>query len=75
MSPYDQDISKRLLPPVWSEGGSWEYIFGTDGNGRDYLADTLWNKGLFNNRYWCSDRWNVDWCYIGSNSRILWWYC
>ena len=24
MSPYDQDISKRLLPPVWSEGGSWK---------------------------------------------------
>ena len=42
MSPYDQDISKRLLPPVWSEGGSWEYIFGTDGNGRDYLARIIY---------------------------------
>ena len=42
MSPYDQDISKRLLPPVWSEGGSWKYIFGTDGNGRDYLARILY---------------------------------
>ena len=42
MSPYDQDISKRLLPPVWSEGGSWKYIFGTDGNGRDYLARIIY---------------------------------
>ena len=42
MSPYDQDISKRLLPPVWSEGGSWQYIFGTDGNGRDYLAPIIY---------------------------------
>ena len=42
MSPYDQDISKRLLPPVWSEGGSWQYIFGTDGNGRDYLARIIY---------------------------------
>ena len=42
MSPFDQDISKRLLPPVWSEGGSWQYIFGTDGNGRDYLARIIY---------------------------------
>ena len=42
MSPYDQDISSRLLPPVWSEGGSWQYIFGTDGNGRDYLARIIY---------------------------------
>ncbi len=42
MSPYDQDISNRLLPPVWSEGGSWKYIFGTDGNGRDYLARVIY---------------------------------
>ena len=42
MSPYDQDISNRLLPPVWSEGGSWQYIFGTDGNGRDYLARIIY---------------------------------
>ena len=37
-SPYQQDLSKRLLPPIWVNGGSWDHIFGTDGNGRDYLA-------------------------------------
>ena len=37
-SPYQQDLSKRLLPPLWVQGGSWEHILGTDGNGRDYLA-------------------------------------
>ena len=37
-SPYQQDLSKRLLPPIWISGGSWDHIFGTDGNGRDYLA-------------------------------------
>ena len=37
-SPYQQDLSKRLLPPVWVSGGTWEHILGTDGNGRDYLA-------------------------------------
>ena len=31
VSPYEQDLTKRLLPTVWKEGGSWEYIFGTDG--------------------------------------------
>ena len=46
MSPYDQDISKRLLPPVWSEGGSWQYIFGTDGNGRDLLVRILYGGRL-----------------------------
>ena len=37
-SPYQQDLSKRLLPPIWVSGGDWDHIFGTDGNGRDYLA-------------------------------------
>ncbi|QGZ33517.1 ABC transporter permease [Stappia indica] len=39
--PYAQDLSKRLLPPVWSEKGSWEHIFGTDALGRDYLSRIL----------------------------------
>ncbi len=37
-TPYEQDLTKRLLPPVWVKGGIWEHILGTDGNGRDYLA-------------------------------------
>ena len=23
VSPYEQDLTKRLLPPVWKECGSW----------------------------------------------------
>jgi ABC-type dipeptide/oligopeptide/nickel transport system permease subunit len=37
-SPFEQDLTQRLLPPVWVSGGSWEHSLGTDGNGRDYLG-------------------------------------
>lgn len=46
ISPYDQDLSRRLLPPVWIEGGSWDHLFGTDGNGRDYLARILYGARI-----------------------------
>ncbi|MEX0605620.1 MAG: ABC transporter permease [Marinobacter sp.] len=36
--PYMQNLSLRMLPPVWNEGGSWEYLLGTDHLGRDYLS-------------------------------------
>jgi len=36
--PYHQDLSIRMIPPVWSEAGSWEHPLGTDSMGRDYLA-------------------------------------
>ena len=38
--PLDQDLSRRLIPPVW-EGGeraSWTHPLGTDQLGRDYLS-------------------------------------
>ncbi|MCK8228763.1 dipeptide ABC transporter permease DppC, partial [Erwinia amylovora] len=25
-------------PPAWQEGGSWQYVFGTDDVGRDVLS-------------------------------------
>ncbi|RDJ26816.1 ABC transporter permease [Bosea caraganae] len=43
--PFDQSLVKRLRPPVWS-GGSWEFVFGTDHLGRDYLARLLWGGRL-----------------------------
>ena len=46
LSPYDQNLSIRLLPPVWIEGGNWNHIFGTDGNGRDYLARILYGTRI-----------------------------
>ncbi|QTF10563.1 ABC transporter permease [Brenneria izadpanahii] len=39
--PYAQDVSRRLIPPVWHEKGSWEHILGTDKLGRDYLSRLL----------------------------------
>jgi peptide/nickel transport system permease protein len=36
--PYEQDLTRRLINPVWSEGGSWAHALGTDAFGRDYLS-------------------------------------
>ena len=41
LAPHDplaQDLSKRVIPPVWHEKGSWEHVLGTDQFGRDYLS-------------------------------------
>lgn len=40
--PYAQDLSHRLVPPVWAEAGSWANILGTDALGRDYLSRLLY---------------------------------
>ncbi|QIZ82571.1 ABC transporter permease [Thalassovita gelatinovora] len=40
--PYVQSLSSRMLPPVWSEGGSWDHILGSDQNGRDYLSRLIY---------------------------------
>ena len=39
--PYAQDVTQRLIPPVWHAKGSWEHVLGTDKLGRDYLARLL----------------------------------
>ena len=36
--PYHQDLSNRMIPPIWSEQGTWEHPLGTDNMGRDYLS-------------------------------------
>lgn len=46
LSPYEQDLTQRLLPPVWVEGGVWEHWLGTDGNGRDYLTRILFGARI-----------------------------
>ncbi|MGJ8528550.1 ABC transporter permease subunit [Maritalea sp.] len=41
LAPHDPGHQYRdafLVPPVWSEGGSWSYILGTDAVGRDMLS-------------------------------------
>ncbi|MCZ0960745.1 ABC transporter permease [Paracoccus benzoatiresistens] len=40
--PYVQDISRRAVPPVWYEKGTWENILGTDQLGRDYLSRLIY---------------------------------
>lgn len=45
-SPFEQSLTSRLLPPVWADGGSWDHLLGTDGNGRDYLARILYGARI-----------------------------
>jgi peptide/nickel transport system permease protein len=40
--PYGQDLSRRLVPPVWYARGSWQFMLGTDKLGRDYLSRLLY---------------------------------
>lgn len=37
-SPIEQYRDHFLQPPVWQEGGSWQFILGTDAVGRDMLS-------------------------------------
>lgn len=40
--PYAQSLGSRMLPPVWSKGGNWEHLLGTDQVGRDYLSRLIY---------------------------------
>lgn len=40
--PLKQDITKRLTPPMWQDGGSIEHILGTDSMGRDLLTRIIY---------------------------------
>jgi peptide/nickel transport system permease protein len=44
--PFEQVLSKRLLPPIWSEGGSLTHVFGTDHLGRDYLSRLIFGTRI-----------------------------
>jgi len=39
--PLEGQLSERLTPPVWQEGGSWTNLLGTDKQGRDILSRIL----------------------------------
>jgi peptide/nickel transport system permease protein len=36
--PLDNTLRDRLLPPFWMDGGSTDYVLGTDKTGRDILS-------------------------------------
>lgn len=40
--PYDQDLGRRLIGPLWHAKGDWAHPLGTDGLGRDYLSRLLY---------------------------------
>ncbi|MDA8443862.1 ABC transporter permease [Paracidovorax valerianellae] len=40
--PYTQDVTQRLIPPVWHAKGSCEHVLGTDKLGRDYLSRLIY---------------------------------
>jgi peptide/nickel transport system permease protein len=44
--PFAQDLLKRLIPPMWMEGGSAEHVLGTDQVGRDYLARVVYGARI-----------------------------
>jgi dipeptide transport system permease protein len=39
--PTEQFRDAVRMPPVWADGGSWRFILGTDGLGRDMLSRLL----------------------------------
>ncbi len=44
--PYAQDLGARMIPPVWSDLGSWEHPLGTDSMGRDYLSRLVYGARI-----------------------------
>lgn len=47
--PHDvsmMDLRARYVPPVWAEGGSWNYVLGTDHQGRDVLSRLIYGSRM-----------------------------
>lgn len=47
LEPYDPTAQHRdmlLNPPAWQDGGSWEFVFGTDAVGRDILSRLIYGS-------------------------------
>jgi dipeptide transport system permease protein len=41
-SPIEQFRDAVKAPPVWEPGGSWRFVLGTDGTGRDMLSRIIY---------------------------------
>ncbi len=44
--PFAQDLSRRLVPPIWMEGGTMGNPLGTDQLGRDYLSRLIYGARI-----------------------------
>jgi peptide/nickel transport system permease protein len=44
--PYDQDLARRLIPPIWHDKGLWIHPLGTDQLGRDYLSRLIYGSRI-----------------------------
>ncbi|MEE2716875.1 MAG: ABC transporter permease [SAR324 cluster bacterium] len=44
--PYDQDLSRRLISPIWHGDGTWVHPLGTDNFGRDYLSRIIYGARI-----------------------------
>lgn len=46
--PYDQILSRKLIPPVWFDHpkATWDHPLGTDMLGRDYLSRLFWGARI-----------------------------
>ncbi|RJG41312.1 ABC transporter permease [Mesorhizobium sp. DCY119] len=44
--PQSIDLMNSLIPPVWSPNGSWDFILGTDDQGRDLLSAILYGARI-----------------------------
>ena len=42
--PYEQELSQRLINPIWHEDGTWTHPLGTDALGRDYLTRLVYGS-------------------------------
>ena len=46
LSPLEQFRDSVKAPPVWMEGGSWHFVLGTDGLGRDLLSRLIYGARI-----------------------------
>jgi peptide/nickel transport system permease protein len=45
-SPTEGDITQKLIPPIWMEGGDREHPLGTDRFGRDVLSRIIYGSQI-----------------------------
>ncbi len=49
IAPFDpvaQDLTNRLIPPIWDNNGLWPHILGTDDFGRDIFSRIIYGSRI-----------------------------